>query len=143
MISDFNNKILETEKIFLSIEPKVAEYFSSGDILIPDEGINDYIFRLNKNVDKKKVDDQNYAIYSKIYSKINEISYIDNLANYFIGNAEESYVNEFADFLNLVDKYSKQQNNINYFILLSIISQILGILFILLLFKTIISGKKI
>lgn len=143
MISDFNKKILETEKIFVSIEPKVAEYLSLEDILIPEENTNDYIFRLNKNVDKKKVDDQNYEIYSLIYDKINELSWIDTLANYYIDIAEESYVNEFADFLNLVDKYSKQQNNINYFILLSIISQILGIFFILLLFKLIISKNKI
>ena len=40
-----------------------------------------------------------------------------------------------------VFEYTKQQNKINYYILFSIIAQILGILFILFLFKTILNNK--
>ena len=41
-----------------------------------------------------------------------------------------------------LDEYAEQKNKINYYILLSIISQILGILFLLFLFKSIFINRN-
>ena len=87
-------------------------------------------------------DDRNYEIYSQLYDKISDFNAYEATFDFYLNTAENNYVTNFSDFFNFVDKYAEQQNKINYYILLSIISQILGILFILLLFKSILNQKK-
>ena len=88
-------------------------------------------------------DDRNYEIYSQLKNKISDFNAYEATFDFYLNTAENKYVTNFSDFFNFVDKYAEQQNKINYYILLSIISQILGILFILLLFKSILNKKKI
>ena len=74
----------------------------------------------------------------KIYEKLETFESYEFHFDYYLDIAQDKYVKNFSNFYNLIDDYAEQQNKINYYILLSIMSQILGILFILLLFKSII-----
>jgi hypothetical protein len=51
---------------------------------------------------------------------------------------QKNFSNNYADYFYSLEKFSSDQNNTNYFILLSIFSQILGLTFLLLLFRNLI-----
>jgi hypothetical protein len=140
MILDFNKKIDEIDKIFSSMFPLSKTVFSILDLKIK-ENILDTFNPVNedKNENEKKIrDNENYRIYSLIYDKLETFESYEFHFDYHLDIAQEKYVKNFSNFYNLIDDYAEQQNKINYYILLSIISQILGILFILLLFKSMI-----
>ena len=143
-ISDFNIKIDEIDKIFKSIFPLSTTVFPILDLKI-DENILDKFnpYETDDEKEQKKRDDENYLIYSKIWEVLYEFDSYEFHFDYYLNIAESKYVKNFSNFFNFVDEFAEQQNKINYFILLSIISQILGILFILLLFKSIINQKKL
>ncbi len=150
MIVYFNNKTDEIDNIFRSIyyDPIIyskifGENYSIKDIKIERNILDKFNPNFIKDKEKKnEVDDANYEIYNNIYDKITEFRNLEYDFYNYLDETEGKYVEKFGSFLNFVDEYAEEQNKINYFILLSIISQIFGILFILLLFKTLISNKN-
>ena len=135
-------KNYEINIIFKSIYPVSTMLFPISDLKIEKiiDGFNPYS---NDNEEEQaNRDDRNYEIYSQLYDKISDFNAYEATFDFYLNTAENNYVTNFSDFFNFVDKYAEQQNKINYYILLSIISQILGILFILLLFKSILNQKK-
>ncbi len=142
-ITDFNKKIDEINIIFKSIYPVSTMLFPISDLKIEKKIIDGFNPYSNDNEEEQaNRDDRNYEIYSQLYNKISDFNAYEATFDFYLNTAENNYVTNFSDFFNFVDKYAEQQNKINYYILLSIISQILGILFILLLFKSILNQKK-
>ncbi len=142
MILDFNNKVDEIETVSNSIFPNATYLSPLKNIKISEKLINDFIpAQVEDDTEQKKIDQKNYEIYSDIYDKITKLREHRYVYDFILIKAEDKYITKFSNFFNFVDTYAEQQNKINYYILLSIISQILGILFILLLFKNIILKK--
>ena len=138
MILDYNIKVDSAEKIILTFVPEASKYFLSRDLKIDPNILDTYNpYYIDDEIEKNRVYNENYRIYSKIHKTINKFDYFSYLADWKIKKLEKEYVKEFSKFYDFIDEYAKQQNKINYYILFSIISQILGILFILLLFKSI------
>ncbi|MDA7811337.1 hypothetical protein N8968_03125 [Candidatus Pelagibacter sp.] len=136
IIPDFNNKVEEMYKIILLLPP--VEYsFSLNDYKIDPNIFDKFNPLLRKGSGRGVLDDENYEVYSEIYTKINKFKAFSRYTDYRIKTSEEEYVIKFSEFYSFLEKFSKQQNKMNFYILFSIISQILGILFMLLLFKSI------
>ena len=154
LVTNFNDKTEETYQIFY-------DNFSSGDsyenikeeggytslsklknLKIKDNILDNFNFILNPKRDKNEQDNENFEIYSSLWKSISALSRRSNSANELYEKNKEYYVKTFYDFFNLVEDFSDKSNTVNYFILLSIISQILGILFTLILFKELIQFKK-
>ncbi len=150
LIAYFNNKTDDIDNIFKSIYPDpviykniLGENYSIKDIKIERnllKKFDPYFEEDQKKLNEK--DNVNFEIYSTIYKKITEFRNLEYEFYRYLQKSEGEYVEKFGSFLNFVDKYAQVQNKINYFILLSIISQIFGILFILLLFKSLISNRN-
>ena len=117
MITDFNKKLFETKKIFISIEPDFTKYTKLENYKLNKDILLNWKFERTKDEDEESVLNHNYGTYSKIYSSIQNLEYVRSLSNWYIQQAENIYVQEFSNFLNLIDKYSKQQNNINYYLI--------------------------
>ena len=142
MVIDFNNKVDEIDVISKSIFPMSTYLWPLKDIKINKNILDNFIpTQTEDDIVQNKINQSNYEIYSEIYEKISKLREHRYSYDYLLSNAENKYVTKFSNFFNFVDTYAEQQNKINYYILLSIISQILGILFILLLFKNIILRK--
>ena len=52
---------------------------------------------------------------------------------------QENFTNKYVEYYNSLERYSSNQNTKNYYILFSIVSQILGLTFLLLLFRNLIN----
>ncbi len=144
LVVDFNNKVDEIDKIFTSMFPFATRAFPLLETKISENILDKFNNTISNNENEQsKRDEDNYKIYSEIYDKIEEFESFEFHFNYFLARSEREYVINFANFFNFVDTYAEVQNRINYYILLSIISQIFGILFILLLFKSILTEKKL
>lgn len=86
---------------------------------------------------KKETD--RYKLYSEIYKYISELtSFAEDLGDLGL-SLQENFSNNYVDYYNSLDEFSSDQNNTNYFILFSIFSQILGLTFLLLLFRYLIN----
>lgn len=143
LIPDFNKKVNETDLIISKNFPNLKKDILFDEILINPELFKTFIFEISD--DEKIMDDinnENYRIYSDVYKKITRYEDIQHLSLYYLAVYEEEYVNTFSNFLKTLDEYAEQKNKINYYILLSIISQILGILFLLFLFKSIFINRN-
>ncbi len=142
MIFDFNNKLDEIETVSKSIFPMSTLLWPLKEIKIDENIIENFKpAKLENKLEDDKRLEKNYEIYSSIYQKITKLREHRYSYDYLLVKAENEYVTKFSNFFKFVDIYAEQQNKINYYILLSIISQIMGILFILLLFKNIILKK--
>ena len=80
-----------------------------------------------------------YKFYSEIYNYISNLTtFAEDLGDLGL-SLQENFSNEYVDYYNSLDQFSSDQNNTNYFILFSIFSQILGLTFLLLLFRNLIN----
>ncbi len=150
LILDYNKKTDDIDKVFKSIFPEpvfynrlLGKYYPIKELKINEKILNTFNTNVSEDEDEQyKRDSENYKIYTKIYESIREFKTLEYQFDYYLKRSERKYVIQFSDFFNFVDEYAKEQNKINYFILLSIIAQIMGILFILLLFKSIMINKN-
>ena len=136
---DFNKKVNETDLIISNNFPNLKKDILIDELLI-DPGLFK-TFRFEISDDEKIMDDinnENYRIYSEVYNKITRYGDIQYLSLYYLRVYEEEYINTFSNFFKTLDEYAEQKNKINYYILLSIISQILSLLFLLILFRSLI-----
>jgi hypothetical protein len=152
LIIDFNYKTNEIYKMFkenfssgiafekFSHETNYKEILKIKDLIIDENmhiALTTYLNALARPGDI--LDEEymiSYDILKNINNKIKNLSLIGgkNLHNLLLLTGDE-YSNQFNAFYEFLDIYASNQNKINYFILFGIISQIIGILFILLLFK--------
>jgi len=143
IIPDFNKKINETNLIISNSFPNLKKDILIDELLIDPKLFKTFRFEISN--DEKIMDDinnENFRIYSEVYEKITRYADIKDLTQYYLYVYEENYINTFSNFFKILDEYAEQKNKINYYILLSIISQILGILFLLFLFKSIFSNRN-
>ncbi len=149
LVINFNYKTKEIYAIFkenfssyekfknFNTETNYKEVLKIKDLII-DENIY-----LDKQYISKHLLSMDYNLYKNISDKISAFDTIDkNLHNLEIIMTDE-YIHQFEVFENILSIYSLNQNKVNYYILLGIISQILAILFILLLFKELLKKSKL
>jgi hypothetical protein len=154
LVKSYNYKTNEIYKVFkenfssdiayekFSHEIEYKTILKTKDLMIDENIMDDFIFEYGKT-NKEEQLEVNWQIYSKIYKKISKLSNIKWDLKYLLNLTKEEYVNQFSAFYEFLDTYASNMNKINYYILFSIICQILGILFILLLFKELIKNKKL
>ena len=109
---------------------------------IPLNILKDYNFE--KVVSDESID-KNYSIYTNIFRKIVQLGRAKREMVYLSTRViQPHYIKLFSNYFDLLDQYSSSLSKKNYYILFSILSQILGITFFLLLFRSILimRGKK-
>ena len=165
-ISDLNNyykqKIYHFIDVFNARVDQVSEIyknnFNSGHVyeIVKDMGQHERLIQSTEHLKiKKKLfdefnfsekldaqgSDKNYSIYEQVYRIISDFrtqaEELDTLYYYI----NEAYLTSFTKYYDLLDNYADEKNKTNYYILISILSQILGITFFLLLFREILKGK--
>tara|TARA_B100001964_G_scaffold53327_1_gene60444 strand:- start:1426 stop:2274 length:849 start_codon:yes stop_codon:yes gene_type:complete len=154
LVKNYNYKTNEIYKVFkenfssgtayekFSHEYEYKTILKTKDLIIDENIMDDFIFEY-KHTNKEEQDEVNWKIYSKIHQKISKLSYVRGDLKNLLDLTKEEYVNQFTNFYEFLDIYASNQNKINYYILFSIISQIMGILFILLLFKELLKNQKL
>ena len=86
--------------------------------------------------------DQLYLLYSEFRDKIHNFSNIADIFSVFSGQISEYTSENYNTFLKTLNKSVSLKNKSNMYILLSITSQILSLIFLLMLFKRIIFLDK-
>ena len=103
---------------------------------------DNFLSTYNFEAKTEKEQSDNYPIYSRFYEdllKFNELQYgLDTLSNIF----KEEFNSSFALYNILLDDYAMLKNLKNYLILLSILFQILGLVSLIILFRTLIIENK-
>jgi len=79
-----------------------------------------------------------YQYYQEIYYYIRDFKRKGRDIDELSLELQKNFSNKYADYFYSLEEFSSDQNNTNYFILLSIFSQILGLTFLLLLFRNLI-----
>lgn len=134
--SNLDNKLIKNEISIYGYSEKFEEVVNYTPNEIKISILDDY-----GKVGTNEYEDANYEIYSSLYDKINNNFGISwDLERIFI-IIDKIYIKSFIQYLNVSDVYADIKNKNNFFILLSIASQILGITFLLLLFRSLVSEK--
>jgi len=79
-----------------------------------------------------------YLYYTEIYNYIAKFKDVGSDLEDLGLNLQKNFSNNYVDYFTSLEKFSSDQNNTNYYILLSIFSQILGLTFLLFLFRNLI-----
>ena len=104
-------------------------------IKIPESIFDDYNFN---EVPTKEKEDKNYEIYSKFYNLVETFSTLNQDIMILNDQLRSKYVTKYKDYIFYLEYFTQKKNKKNYFILFSILSQILGLTFLLFLFRIII-----
>ena len=104
---------------------------------------NDYFLsNYNFNALTEKEQSDNFPIYTRLYNKLttfNDLKYgLDDLSVLF----KDEFNTSFSLYSILLDDYAELKNLKNYLILISILFQILGLVSLILLFRTLILENK-
>ena len=149
LVKNFNYKTNEIYRIFkenfssakefenFTHETNYKEVLKIKDLII-DENIY-----LDMKYISKHLPSGSYNLYADIREKIKALMSIGGNLRHLEIIMTDEYINQFEVFENSLSIYSLNQNKINYYILLGIISQILAILFILLFFKELLKKSKL
>lgn len=151
----FKNKLIED--LLLSSDwfslPEFQNKVTNLNInKLSDKLLENYDFYISKkSKDGSKIAENNYIIYTKIDNLIDQtFSFYDknNMERSYVSGLESTanyltllYTDKFIKYYYVVDEYADIKNLNNYFILFSISFQILGITFLLLLFKSLVGVK--
>lgn len=134
--SNLDNKLIKNEISIYGYSEKFEEVVNYTPNEIKISILDDY-----GKVGTNEYEDANYEIYNSLYDKIyNNFGISWDLEGIFI-IIDKIYIKSFIQYLNVSDVYADIKNKNNFFILLSIASQILGITFLLLLFRSLVSEK--
>lgn len=134
--SNLDNKLIKNEISIYGYSEKFEEVVNYTPNEIKISILDDY-----GKVGTNEYEDANYEIYNSLYDKIyNNFGISWDLERIFI-IIDKIYIKSFIQYLNVSDVYADIKNKNNFFILLSIASQILGITFLLLLFRSLVSEK--
>lgn len=117
--------------------------FSTGqtyEILKSSEKFKSYISESLFFIKKSDVDsyEDNYDKFDFIWNYLDILYEAEDQVSDFEYNIQSEYLSSVAEYFDILDTYSSQNNFNNYLILSSILAQILGLFFLLLLFRTLI-----
>ena len=150
LVDKVNIAIDETEKIFTTnFSSGTAYEFVKDDIAyksllefremkIPKNIFEEYNF--DKEVNDSNIN-KNYDIYHQFNASLNDIYYLEVNFENLLKKIKPYYINIFAAYFDYLDFYAAQKNRKNFYILSSIVAQILGITFFLLLFRSILKAR--
>lgn len=125
-----------------------SENFSAGETyqLLKDNKVflsylNKPIFQIDKNLVKglsSLDEDESYEKFSIVWDKIDKIYNTQSNINDFVLIINSEYLISINNYHDILNEFSKIKNLNNYLILSSILCQILGLFFLLFLFRTLI-----
>jgi len=98
-------------------------------------------FLTNYNFNAQTADEQNlnYPIYQNLYDEILYYNRLKNNLYYLSQDFKEEFSRSYSQYFILLGEFAEKQNNKNYLILLSILFQITGLVFLIFLFRVLIS----
>jgi len=139
--STLNNQLIENEFLIYG-NHEIFEYVIN---YIPDEMnlsmLDDYGNKGTSEYEENNNKIYSYKIYSSLYKKIVKNFEISWALKPIVTTINKIYIKTFINYLSVSDKYADIKNKNNFFILLSISSQILSITFLLLLFRSLVAAK--
>ena len=107
---------------------------------IPEDILKDFNF---DKFDSDENIDRNYIIYSDIHTKLVQLDTLNAELGFLSRRIiQPEYIKLFSNYYDILDQYSSSLSKKNYYILSSILSQILGITFFLLLFRSILINRE-
>ena len=124
------NKTMKNDQKFLK------DILSFRPELIPNDISKNY--DLNASIGN---DDVNFKTYNSLYDSVRKIYEVSEDINFLHYKLDKIYIETFIQYLYAIDNYASIKNKNNYFILLSIASQILGVTFLLFLFRSLVGDK--
>ena len=146
-----NKKILDVNKLFVNTfssgiiydylkeKKKYNNLINLNKIQIPDDIFENYNF--DEKPSKLK-EDNNYEIYEEFYGLLENFSDLNNDLMILNEELRPIYVKKYTDYVLYLEFFSERKNKKNFFILFSISCQILGLTFLLMLFRNIIKENK-
>jgi|TARA_B110000037_G_scaffold126272_1_gene143851 hypothetical protein len=134
--SNLDNKLIKNEISIYGYSEKFEEVVNYTPNEIKISILDDY-----GKVGTNEYDDANYEIYNSLYDQIYKNFSISWNLEAIVLIVDEIYTKIFIKYLYVSDVYADIKNKNNFLILLSIVSQILGITFLLLLFRSLVSEK--
>ena len=87
---------------------------------------------------ENKNEDDRYIVYSSIQDKLKSLSGAGDEIEYLQERLEFEYKKNYAQYIEFLNQYGEQKNINNFIIIISILFQIIGVTFLLLLFKVLI-----
>ena len=150
LVDKVNKAIDETEKIFTTNFSSGAAYELVKDD-IAYKNLSEFRkmeisknmfdeFNFDKEVNDSNIN-KNYDIYNQFTDGLNDINYFEFHLEDLLKKVQPYYINIFAEYFDTLDFYAEQKNRKNFYILSSIVAQILGITFFLLLFRSILKAR--
>ena len=140
-VNQINFKINQFHIVF-------SENFSAGETyeIFKDDKtflgyLNKPIFQIDNDLVKDLSslnEDEAYKKFSIVWDRIDEIYEAQSNVNDFVNILNKRYLNSINNYFDILNEYSKTKNLNNYLILSSILSQILGLFFLLFLFRALI-----
>ena len=110
--------------------------------LIKESKNNTFLLSYNFNAKTAKEQSDNYPIYEKFYKNLVAFNSLKFELNTFSQTFKLEFNKSFAIYYILLDDYAELKNLKNYLILLSILFQILGLVSLIFLFRTLILDNK-
>jgi hypothetical protein len=97
-------------------------------------------FLTNYNFNAQTTDEQNlnYPIYQNLYDEMLDYNRLKDNFKYLSNDFKAEFTRSYSQYFILLDNFAEKQNNKNYLILLSILFQITGLVFLVLLFRLLI-----
>ena len=146
-----NKKILDVNQLFVNTfssgvifdylkeKEEYNNLINSNKIQIPDDIFENYNFDQKPSVLKE---DKNYKIYNEFYDLLSNFSDLNNDLMILNEELRPIYVKKYSDYVLYLEFFSERKNIKNFFILFSISCQILGLTFLLMLFRNIIKENS-
>ena len=110
--------------------------------LIKESKNNNFLLSYNFNAKTAKEQSDNYPIYKKFYKNLVAFNGLKFELDTFSQTFKLEFNKSFAIYYILLDDYAELKNLKNYLILLSILFQILGLVSLIILFRTLILDNK-
>lgn len=146
-----NKKILDVNQLFVNAfssgvifdylkeKEEYNNLINSNKIQIPDDIFENYNFDQKPSILKE---DNNYKIYSEFYELLSNFSDLNTDLMILNEELRPIYVKKYSDYVLYLEFFSERKNIKNFFILFSISCQILGLTFLLMLFRNIIKDNN-
>jgi hypothetical protein len=100
--------------------------------------------KFNKNTKSQEERSENFEIYKDVYRYYSSFgSDVENFYEEIRKDLHKDLLRQFIKQYSFIDKYNDNKNLKNYYLILSILFQILGLTFLLLLFKELINIFKV
>jgi len=133
--------LFEKDEFFKSTDAykKLKPFYEDIKENITQEQKANLLLNYNKNSSSADGNNKNYEIYKKAYKHYSDFKEeVDDFYEMASENLHKDFLRQFLKQYSLIEKHSDTKNLKNYYLILSILFQILGLTFLLLLFKELI-----